>query len=159
MRRYETLHRAGRRYQRSAAGALRHALRQQAWRARRQARVTHHALRAVPESSMVAPITSGATLAVAPRQEDIDDQVDHAGESDTGDDLAPSSFDDSYTPLTLKTCVGTKTSDTPIGFGSGDGYMAVDTGVYDRVVLLDPATTSRVIDVYIDDKLYRRVRW
>jgi len=77
----------------------------------------------------------------------------------TGDDLAPSSFDGSYTPLTLKTCVGTKTGDTPIGIGSGDGYMAVDAGVYDRVVLLDPATTSRVIDVYIDDKLYRRVRW
>lgn len=40
--RAETLRRAGRRYQRTPAGARRHAARQRSWRARRKQEVTHH---------------------------------------------------------------------------------------------------------------------
>ena len=42
--------------------------------------------------------------------------------------------------------------------GSAVPYPAT-VNVYDRVAFLDPASSPRVIDVYLDNALFRRVRW
>ncbi len=61
-----------------------------------------------------------------------------------------------------KVCVGNRTGSTQIGVPSGneDGtYSYVDAGIYDRVVLLKPASTPNYIDVVINGKRETRVRW
>ena len=75
-----------------------------------------------------------------------------------GDGMSPGSGDD-YTPLPGKVCVGNKVGDTYVSMGSGDDYSSYAAGVYDRVVMLDPAGSPNIIDVYVDSALYRRVRW
>jgi len=77
----------------------------------------------------------------------------------TGDGLNPGWNGDSYSSLTTKICVGNKVGDTYVSTGSGDNYWTVQAGVYDQVALLDPQGSPRIIDVFIDDGLYRRVRW
>lgn len=78
-----------------------------------------------------------------------------------GDGLTPGSGQDGA-PMPGKVCVGRLLSSTTVGDGtSGDsgGGGTTDVGIYDRVVLLDPVSSPRVIDVYIGGSLYRRVRW
>lgn len=53
-------------------------------------------------------------------------------------------------------CVGRIVGHTSFMDSSDNIYM-VD--IYDRVVLMPPASSPRFIDVFIDDALYRRVRW
>ena len=75
-----------------------------------------------------------------------------------GDNLQPWNGDNVVT-LTSKVCVGRQLGQTFVQFGSGDNVSAAMVNVYDRVALLDPATSPRVIDVYLNNALYRRVRW
>jgi hypothetical protein len=74
----------------------------------------------------------------------------------SGDELRMSGDD---TGLPGKVCVGTKVGDTTTVMGDGDSQSVIGAGVYDRVVMIDAQGSPRVIDVFIDDQLYRRVRW
>ena len=76
----------------------------------------------------------------------------------SGDDLMPSEGQDTA-PLPNKVCVGQHTADVSIQIGSGDSLSFVTVGIYDRVVVLDPQGSPRIIDVYVNGDLYRRVRW
>ena len=77
-----------------------------------------------------------------------------------GDGLVPTG---DGSPMPGKVCVGKLLNSVTVGGDStgdsGGGGSPVDIGTYDRVVLLDPAWSPRVIDVYINGALYRRVRW
>lgn len=74
-----------------------------------------------------------------------------------GNDLAGFGFGhDSALPG--KVCVASHIGNTWVRLGlSSRGQTPVR--VYERVVLVSPAATPRFIDVFIDDTLYRRVRW
>ena len=61
--------------------------------------------------------------------------------------------------LASKVCVGRQVGQVWLSTGSGDNVWSGYVGVYDRVAILDPATSPRVIDVYLNGALYRRVRW
>ncbi len=58
--------------------------------------------------------------------------------------------------LGRKICVGNQTGTSRISRTAGE-YIAVNT--YSKVVMMDPASSPRIIDVFIEDKLFRRVRW
>jgi len=73
----------------------------------------------------------------------------------TGDDLLPSMD----VTLGSKVCVGRQVGQIGMFWGSADGGTSAFVNVYDRVAILDPATSPRVIDVFLDGVLYRRVRW
>lgn len=75
-----------------------------------------------------------------------------------GDNLQPSSGDN-YVALTSKVCVARQLGQTWVQIGSGDNASTALINIYDRVAILDPATSPRVIDVYLNNALYRRVRW
>lgn len=77
----------------------------------------------------------------------------------SGDGLSPGWNGDSYTGLSTKVCVGNKVGDTYVSMGSGDSYWTTQAGVYDQVALLDPQGSPRIIDVFIENALYRRFRW
>lgn len=72
-----------------------------------------------------------------------------------GDGLSPG--DDAG--LGQKVCVGNQVGTSYIS--NYDGYRTRSSmvGVYDRVVLLDPAGSPNIIDVFVNNALYRRVRW
>lgn len=76
----------------------------------------------------------------------------------TGDGLQPGNGED-YAPLKAKVCVGNKIGQVDYVLGSGDDARNIITDVYDRVVILDPQDSPRIIDVFINNELYRRVRW
>ena len=59
--------------------------------------------------------------------------------------------------LEAKTCVGNKLRDTTIHRGRDD-YSLITSGVYDRVVYVDPAASPFVINVYVNNALFRAVR-
>ncbi len=61
--------------------------------------------------------------------------------------------------LARKVCVGTQVGQVQVQIGSGDNFATATVDVYDRVAIFDPATSPNVIDVYLDNALYRRVRW
>ena len=73
-----------------------------------------------------------------------------------GDGLYPTI--DSPT-LNAKVCVGRQVGQTSVQIGSGESASSALVNVYDRVAILDPGTSPRVIDVYLNNALYRRVRW
>jgi hypothetical protein len=75
-----------------------------------------------------------------------------------GDGLTLGHGDD-YSPLPGKVCVAKKLGTTMISVGGADSGSTYSVGMYDKVVVMDPAGSPRIIDVYIDDKLFRRVRW
>lgn len=75
----------------------------------------------------------------------------------TGDDLAPTI--DSGPLSSRKVCVSGPRSQVSTWLGSVDGGSMVMVTTYDRMVVMDPASSPRVIDVYVDGSLYRRVRW
>lgn len=61
-----------------------------------------------------------------------------------------------------KVCVGRATGTTSAQYTdpndpSNTQYIGANT--YDRVVLLDPQRSPRIIDVYVAEQLWRRVRW
>lgn len=73
-----------------------------------------------------------------------------------GDDITGPSGDN---VLGSKVCVGHQVGQTWTSTGSGDNMWSGYVALYDRVAVLDPATSPRVIDVYLNGALYRRVRW
>lgn len=76
----------------------------------------------------------------------------------SGEGITPSSTE-SGSALPAKICVGKKLGSTPTTIGNDDGQITVEAGVYDSVVTLDAHSSPRAIDVFVDDRLYRRVRW
>lgn len=78
----------------------------------------------------------------------------------SGDGLSPGSGDN-YTPLPGKVCVGKLFNRTYVQTGKGgeDGYTTVQANMYDRVIMMSPQDSPRIIDIFIDNQLYRRVRW
>ena len=79
----------------------------------------------------------------------------------SGDGLWPQAFAKmGMVGLPPKVCVGTRTG---VAYGEApDGEAAVQlvpVGLYDRVLLLNPNISPRVIDVYVDNALTQRVRW
>lgn len=75
----------------------------------------------------------------------------------TGDELSPNPVDG--VQLSAKVCVGRQIGQTSVQVGFGENASSVLVNVYDRVAILDPATSPQVIDVYLNNALYRRVRW
>jgi hypothetical protein len=75
----------------------------------------------------------------------------------SGDNLAPNNGDGVF--LGSKVCVGRPVGQAWVMTGSGDNSWAGFVDVYDRIAILDPAMSPNVIDVYLNDSLYRRVRW
>jgi hypothetical protein len=75
----------------------------------------------------------------------------------SGDNVAPTGGDGVL--LGSKVCVGRQVGQAWVFTGSGDNSWAGFVNVYDRVAVLDPATSPNVVDVYLNDALYRRVRW
>lgn len=63
-----------------------------------------------------------------------------------------------YGGLPAKICVGNFLGNTS-AYVNGNNHRASSVGVYDRVVGMDAAASPRIIDVYINDALTRRVRW
>ena len=53
-------------------------------------------------------------------------------------------------------CVGNHVGTTSF---SSDGRSWIRVSVYDRVTILRPQASPRIIDVFINDALFRRVRW
>jgi hypothetical protein len=77
----------------------------------------------------------------------------------TGDNLSPGSGENT-SRLTQKVCVGKLVGRTTATIGeTRDDSQTVDVGLYDSVRLLDVQGSPRIIDVFINDALYRRVRW
>ena len=74
-----------------------------------------------------------------------------------GDNLRPSGID--APALGSKVCVGRPVGQVSIQVGYGENATSVLANIYDRLALLDPATSPRVIDVFLNNALYRRVRW
>lgn len=62
-------------------------------------------------------------------------------------------------PLPGKVCVARRVGAATITRGTGDSQEQYTADVFDRVVVMDPQGSPRIIDVFVDDKLYRRVRW
>lgn len=75
-----------------------------------------------------------------------------------GDNLQPTSGENAIS-LGSKVCIGRQVGQTSVQVGYGENASSVLANVYDRVAILDPATSPRVIDVYLNNALYRRVRW
>lgn len=78
----------------------------------------------------------------------------------TGDGLSPD-YSNNDLPLPGKICVSTflGTTDVQTGNGGDDGYSAIKVSMFDRVVMMRPQSSPRIIDVFIDNQLFRRVRW
>ena len=66
------------------------------------------------------------------------------------------SFSDRYARPMPLVCVGNQVGTTSV---SPDGRLWFRVSVYDRVTMLRPQASPRIIDVYINDALFRRVRW
>ena len=70
------------------------------------------------------------------------------------------------TQIPPKVCVGHRVGQGIVylpaqggGDRGGPGYQAHVVGYYDQLVVLPAHSSPRVIDVYIDDLRYKRVRW
>lgn len=66
------------------------------------------------------------------------------------------SFSDRYAKPIPLVCVGNQVGTTSV---SPDGRSRFRVSVYDRVTTLRPQGSPRIIDVFINDVLFRRVRW
>lgn len=74
----------------------------------------------------------------------------------TGDELTPR-VGHNVEPLPSKVCVGKEVGHTAVRSGPRNSFVPV--GVYDKVIVIDPAKSARYIDVFVDNTPYRRVRW
>ena len=61
-----------------------------------------------------------------------------------------------YNGPQVKTCVGTKVGVT---WQSNDGRTRYPVTIYDRIVNLSPHSSPNIIDVFINEAFYQRVRW
>ena len=66
------------------------------------------------------------------------------------------SFSDRYARPMPLVCVGNQIGMTSI---SPDGRSWFRVSVYDRVTMLRPQASPQIIDVFMNDTLYRRIRW
>jgi hypothetical protein len=71
----------------------------------------------------------------------------------TGDGHFPNERSGGLPP---KVCVGNKVGVTTVSYDARSSYQV---SLYDRIVTLAPQRSPRIIDVYIDDAFYQRVRW
>lgn len=114
---------------------------------------------AVQHTSYYDPCPDG-TLALGvgdfALQQGTPDQVDPYAGIGSGDDIAGPNGDNF---LRRKVCVGRQVGQTWVWRGDADSGWSGFVGIYDRVAILDPAGSPRVIDVYLNGALYRRVRW
>ncbi len=116
--------------------------------------------RAVQNSTWYDPCPDGTTAlddGVLALQQSAPDTTPPLVGIGTGDGLFPDPVHDVV--LNLKVCVGRQVGQITVSIGSGDNLSAELVNVYDRIAILDPATSPKVIDVYLNDALYRRVRW
>ena len=74
-----------------------------------------------------------------------------------GDSLRPDPINN--VNLFSKVCVGQRLGQANVWLGDPLTGVLVLADVFDRVLVLDPQTSPRVIDVFINSALYRRVRW
>jgi hypothetical protein len=74
----------------------------------------------------------------------------------SGDGSGYSPNPDSTMPT--KVCAGSYLGQTTQVSGSGDGTESFTVNVYDRVVLIDPATDTFNINVMINNDLFRNIR-
>ena len=63
---------------------------------------------------------------------------------------------DRYAGPQAKTSIGAKVGMT---WQSNDGRSHYPVTIYDRIVTLPPHSSPNIIDVYINDAFYQRVRW
>ena len=116
---------------------------------------------AVQGTSFYDNCPDGTTPLAAKSQAVLQGSYAYAVGIGSGDGL-PSSVNSDGSTI-QKVCVGKLLSSVTVGGDStgdsGGGGSPVDIGTYDRVVLMDPAWSPRVIDVYINGALFRRVRW
>ncbi len=75
-----------------------------------------------------------------------------------GDNLQPTGGENPFV-LGSKVCVGRQVGQSSVQTGFGEYTSYTPVNVYNRIAILDPATSPRVIDVYLNNALYRRVRW
>ncbi len=75
-----------------------------------------------------------------------------------GDGLEPTTGENAVA-LGSKVCVGRQLGQTWVQTGFGENASSMLVNVYDHIAILDPAASPRVIDVYLNNSLYRRVRW
>lgn len=75
-----------------------------------------------------------------------------------GSDFSPYSSNEGASPMPRKTCVGAAvgSATVPVSSNFDDGTLAVT--LYDRVVYVDPATTSFNINVVVNNQLFRNIR-
>jgi hypothetical protein len=66
------------------------------------------------------------------------------------------SYNDRGGGLPPKICVGRKVGVTSVSYDARSSYQVT---LYDRIVALAPQRSPRIIDVYINDAFYQRVRW
>lgn len=74
-----------------------------------------------------------------------------------GAGLSPGWGDD-YAPLPVKTCVGNHIGNTVLTSGWGRDTTRTNISVYDRVVHINPGSTSFNINVIVNGALYRNIR-
>ncbi|MEO8921576.1 MAG: hypothetical protein ABI330_01875, partial [Caldimonas sp.] len=67
-----------------------------------------------------------------------------------GDNLQPIGGDNPFV-LGSKVCVGRQVGQVSVQVGYGENATSVLANVYDRLALLDPAISPRVIDVYLNN--------
>jgi hypothetical protein len=66
------------------------------------------------------------------------------------------SYNDRGRGLPPKICVGRKVGATSVNYDARSSYQVT---LYDRIVTLSPQRSPRIIDIYINDAFYQRVRW
>ena len=83
-----------------------------------------------------------------------------------GGDAAHRNYGGMQTQIPPKVCVGRRVGQGIVylpaqggGDRGGPGYQAHVVGYYDQLVVLPAHNSPRVIDVYIDNARYKRVRW
>jgi hypothetical protein len=115
---------------------------------------------AVQNTTYYDPCPDGTTALDAgglALQEGMPDGSQPAVGIGNGDNLAPNNGDGVF--LSSKVCVGRPVGQVWVMTGSGDNSLGGFVNAYNRIVILDPAMSPNVIDVYLNNALYRRVRW
>lgn len=111
--------------------------------------------RALIGSSYFDPCPDSTTALAAGQYGVLPTLTDPYAGIGNGDNLQP----DENNMLPAKVCVGNQINTASVWIGPEDtgGYQPI--AVYDRLVVLDASANPRTIDVYVNDLLYRRVRW
>jgi hypothetical protein len=112
---------------------------------------------AIQATSGVTPVSWSPDLSQNSAQ--VSAQIVYTGIG-SGDGFTPRVSSDAVTPLPSKICVGAQTGTTWTQVTDSDGNTTLQmVAMYDQVAVLSPAGSPRIIDVFIDHQLFRRVRW